>query len=271
MTTITNGSGVYATLGYSFSDPNNAIQPLSANTQTHLNTMPPFLSTWQAQDIAQNNVGSYFQNPVANSLISIGSSANSLFSSSNTSLNINYKVKANLANLTIACTNLVANMPTVINHADNLSGINAITQQNIPYYQNATSLGKTALYITNQTDGITNNSTILGSFGTILIGPQISIQANTLANDLITLTSNTLPNGYCLLSNTQIIQITSDVSNTNTLLINQRNQDVTFFNNLQTLVNNYNTTKQFNNLGQSQSYLLNNFIGTPKLISRINS
>ena len=85
MTTITNGSGVYATLGYSFSDPNNAIQPLSANTQTHLNTMPPFLSTWQAQDIAQNNVGSYFQNPVANSLISIGSSANSLFSSSNTS------------------------------------------------------------------------------------------------------------------------------------------------------------------------------------------
>jgi len=271
MTTITNGSGVYATLGYNFSDPNHYIQPLSADTQSHLNTMPPFLSTWQAQDIAQNNVGGYFQNPVANSLISIGSSANSLFSSANTSLNINYKVTANLINLTIACTNLIANIPTVINHADNLSGINAITQQNVPYYQNATSLGKTALYITNQTDGITNNSTILGSFGTILIGPQISTQANTLANDLITLTSNILPNGYCILSNTQIVQITSDVSNTNTLLTNQRNQDVTFFNNLQTLVNNYNNTKQFNNLGQSQSYLLNNFIGTSKLINRINS
>ena len=266
MALVNNATGVYATLGYSFSDPNNDVQMLTANTQAHLNTMPAVITTWQAQDIANNAVGGYFQNPVANSVISIGSSANSIYISANSVSN-----RANLNSIITASRSLAAVVPGFINHTDNLSGINPITQFTVPYYQNATSLGKTALYITNQTDGIVNNSPILGSFGSILIGPQISNQANTLANDLIIINNSITGTGQSNLTSIQITQIASDISNTTTLLSTQRTQDVTFFNNLQTLVNNYNTTKQFNNLGQSQSYLLNNFIGTPKLQTRINS
>jgi hypothetical protein len=69
----------------------------------------------------------------------------------------------------------------------------------------------------------------------------------------------------------QDTQINNDLSNLNTLLSTRQSSDVTFFQNLEALVNNYNTTKQLTNLGDTETYLLNNFVGTPKLISRINS
>jgi hypothetical protein len=59
MTTVANSTGVFATLQYSFDDPNGAVQIFSANTQAHLNTMPAFIESWQAQDIANNDVGGY--------------------------------------------------------------------------------------------------------------------------------------------------------------------------------------------------------------------
>ena len=40
MALVNNATGVYATLGYNFSDPNGAVQTLSASTQAHLNTIP---------------------------------------------------------------------------------------------------------------------------------------------------------------------------------------------------------------------------------------
>ena len=46
--------------------------------------------------------------------------------------------------------------------------------------------------------------------------------------------------------------------------------DKAFFLNLKNLITNYNTTKQYTNLGDSQNLLLNNYIGTDKLKSRIN-
>ena len=65
MALVNNATGVYATLGYNFNDPNSDVINLSANTVAHLNSMPAFIETWQAQDIANNTVGGYYQNPVA--------------------------------------------------------------------------------------------------------------------------------------------------------------------------------------------------------------
>jgi len=264
MTTVNNAVGVYNTLGYNFSDPNGYVQPLSNNTLSHLNSMPPFIETWQAQDILNNNVGGYFQNPVANSIISIGNSANSVLLSANSVVSLN-------AIVAIANT-ISSEVFSFLTHTNNLSGVNSWTGDNtVPYYQSATSVGRIALYVTNQTDGISNTSPVMGSFGSILIGPQLSNSANTLLADANTiihsintgrLTSN--------LTSAQIIQITQDFS-TAANLFGQQSKDVTFFNNVQNFITQYNSVKQFSNLGESQSYLLNNFIGTPKLQSRINS
>jgi predicted phage tail protein len=107
----------------------------------------------------------------------------------------------------------------------------------------------------------------MGSFTSILVGPQIYDAANTMSSDYIILDAGVTANN---LSNSQITQILSDIANTDTLLVTRENGDVTYFTNLVNFVNNYNAVKQFSNMGETQNYLLNNFIGTDKLKARIN-
>jgi hypothetical protein len=269
MALVNNATGVYTTLGYNFDDPNGYVQVLSEDTQSHLNSMPAFIQTWQAQDMANNTVNGYFQNPVTTYVQSIWDTANSIIS-------ITSLVEQLNSSIYVTATSLKATSNNFMNHTNRLSNITPYNGQDIvnPYYDTALSTGKSVLYITNQTDAIINTSPILGSFSSILIGPQISANANTIfpyiatINTSISLSNTTYSSN---LTNTQITNINNSLANVNTYLSGRQSADVTFYGNLQTLLNNYNTLKQFSNMGNTQSYLLNNFIGTPKLVSRINS
>lgn len=267
MTTVNNATGVYSTLNYNFNDPNGCVQSLSVDAQTHLNAMPPFIETWQAQDIASNSVGGYFQNPLSSYLNTIITVSGNLIDVANTANTNGY---ANALTILNAATLLLSESQSFLAHTNRLSGVTPYTGNDEvnPYYDTAMGYGKTALYITNQTDGITNTSPIMGSFTSLFIGPQVYSSANTLSTDLITLSNAVTAN---TLTNSQITQITLDITNTNTLLTTRQNADITFYGNLQTFVNKYSTVKQFSNMGESQTYLINNFIGTPKLLTRINS
>lgn len=267
MASVNNATGVYATLGYSFNDPNGNIQPLSKDAQTHLNAMPAFINSWQAQDIASNSVGGYFQNPLSSYLNTIITVSGNLIDVANTANTNGY---ANALTILNAATLLLSESQSFLAHTNRLSGVTPYTGNDEvnPYYDTAMGLGKTALYITNQTDNISNTSPILGSFTSLFVGPQIYSYANTLSADLIVLTNAVSAN---TLTGAQITQINTDITNTNSLLTTRQTADVTYYANLRTFVNNYNSVKQFSNMGDTQNYLLNNFIGTPKLISRINS
>jgi hypothetical protein len=271
MAQVNNATGVYATLGYNFSDPNGYVLSLSANAVSHLNAQPAFISTWQAQDIANNSVSGYFQNPVITYVNTILTTANTI------AANIAAANCAALATAQTACIALAATGVAFNAHTNRLSGITPFVGNDStnPYYSTAVSYGKTALYITNQTDNITNTSPIMGNFGSILIKPQISNQSNTIY-PYIVLIANSITGDPSVGQNTsltaaQINQIVSDISNTNTLLSSQQSKDITFYGKLKTFSDNYNTTRQFTNMGDTQTYLINNFIGTPKLITRINS
>ena len=124
------------------------------------------------------------------------------------------------------------------------------------------------MYITNQTENITNTSPILGSFTSILIGPQVGSANTVLANDLIILDNGVTANN---LTEAQISQILSDISNTNTLLVTRQAADVTYYTNLRSFVDEYNSVKKFTNMGETETYLVNNFVGTAKIKERINS
>ena len=267
MALVNNATGVYATLGYNFSDPNGDILSLSANTVAHLNSMPAFIESWQAQDIANNTVGGYYQNPVASNTSSIITISQTMITVANTG------ASQNIANcdLIVTAANTLANVATsFLAHTNRISGVTPFVGQDVenPYFDTAMGLGKTALYITNQTDNITNTSPILGSFTSVLIGPQVGSANTTLANDLIVLTAGVTAN---TLTDAQINQILSDISNTNTLLVTRQSADVTYYTNLRTFVDRYNTTKKFSNMGETETYLINNFIGTDKIKTRINS
>jgi hypothetical protein len=267
MASVNNATGVYATLGYNFSDPNGDVINLSANTVAHLNSMPAFIDTWQAQDIANNTVGGYYQNPVASNVSSIITISQTMITVANTGASQNI---ANCDLIITAANGLYNNATSFLAHTNRISGVTPFVGQEIdnPYYDTAMGIGKTALYITNQTDNITNTSPILGSFTSILIGPQIATANTTLNSDLIVLTAGVTAN---TLTETQISQILSDISNTNTLLVTRQSADVTYYGNLRTFVDNYNIVKKFTNMGETETYLVNNFVGTNKIKERINS
>jgi hypothetical protein len=267
MALVNNATGVYATLGYNFNDPNSDVINLSANTVAHLNSMPAFIETWQAQDIANNAVGGYYQNPVASNTSSIITISQTMITVANTGASQNI---ANCDLIITAANNLYNNTNSFLAHTNRISGVTPFVGQDVenPYYDTAMGLGKTALYITNQTDNITNTSPILGSFTSILIGPQVDSANVTLANNLVTLTDGVAANN---LTEAQITQILSDISNTNTLLITRQNADVTYYTNLRSFVDKYNSVKKFSNMGETETYLVNNFVGTDKIKERINS
>lgn len=275
MAQVNNATGLYATLGYNFNDPNGQVRQFSANTQAVMTQFPPLIKSWQAQDIANNSVGNYFQNPVSTSVNSIITVSNQIYILANSvygNANSTYSQTADLSPLIPIANALTITASSFLVHTNKVSGVTSIngsTDANInPYYQTAVSYGKQVVYLTNQTDGVVNNSPIMGCMTSILIGPQVSANSNTLSSDYIILSNGISGN---TLSNAQVTQITTDLTNLNTLLSTRQTSDVTFFGKLQTLVNNYNTTKQFASMGETETYLVNNLIGTPSLVSKINS
>lgn len=263
---INNASGVYSTLGYNFSDPNGDVVNLSTQTQDHMNSMPAFIDAWQAKDVANHDVGGYFQNPVASNTNLIITTAQDLISMANTGSTANL---AGCDTIETTANALYSMAQNFLAHTNRLSGVTPFTGQDLvnPYYDTAMGLGKTALYITNQTDAITNTSPIMGSFTSILIGPQVGTYAVALQNILITLTAGVTAN---TLSPTEITQINTEITNATNYLSSRISADVTYYANLRAFVDNYNQVKQFSNMGETQTYLINNFIGTPKLLSRLN-
>jgi len=263
MAQVNNATGVYATLGYNFDDPNGDVQEFSANTQGVMNQFPPLIQSWQAQDIAQNNVSGYFQNPVSNVVNTIITVSQDMFTAAN-SANI-FTIANNASILTSAATSFLT-------HTNKVSGVTSIvgaTDTNVnPYYRTAVNYGKQAIYLTNQTDGVVNNSPIIGCMTSILVKPQISSRANTLSNNLIILNAAITANN---LTPTQETQINNDLANLNNFLVTRQTSDVTFFGNIISFVSKYNDTQQFALMGETETYLCNNLIGTPKLVSRINS
>lgn len=285
MATIENGSGVYATLGYNFSDPNHNVLPLSEATLNHMNVVPALVTTWQAQDIANNDIGGYYQNPVANTTQLINDTANSIvFYSTGV---ISADSVANAIFQQLAASTLPAEAQQYILHTNRLSGVSSyatdiqsgLDTSNKPYLTTAMSLGKSALYIVNQTDNIQNTSPIMGCFTSILVGPQLQDQSNVIfsypgliANSInIVLDGGGVATNVSNLTLAQVQAISNNVSNTVTLLNTRRVADETFYTNLQIFNTNFSQVSQFSNMGETQSYLVNNLIGTPKLLSRINS
>ena len=43
----------------------------------------------------------------------------------------------------------------------------------------------------------------------------------------------------------------------------RQSSDVTFYTNLKNMVNNFNIVKNYSNLGETEKFLIQNFIGTP--------
>ena len=289
MTTIANSAGVFARLGYNFDDPNETIQVFSDKTKAQLNAVPALLDSWAGKDLATSNVSGYYKNPLATDVQTISDSANSIVSlvtAANGLLGLTGTITTLFAN--IANTNLATVCQSYKLHTDRLSGVrnfdddvgaNTSAIYTSPYKDPAIGYGKSAMYIVNQTDGIVNTAPILGSFTSLFVGPQINANSSIIStyyniiNYSITVTTdgggNTIHTSN--LSQTVVTTIDNQMANTTIFLANRENHDKNYYANLKVVSEDYQELRKLQNLGESESTLIEDFIGTDKLLSRLNA
>lgn len=263
---------VYSRLGLNFDTTRfgsaQTLAPSAANTLNLIaNTAP--LKTWQTTDLSAGPVvrTNYFQNPTAGNVASMLISANSLYYSANSA---NDSVTQSLASsLTIELNNFKS-------HTDNISGVTVSNSQGIPSLNSAQNIGQLNMLTLSKSDGVSNTAPILGSFTSLFISDiltantiKLTYYANEYTNSLSlnVTTGNTTSN----LANSEIANIQNYIISTTNVLYNQRIQDWTFYQNSLQVSQDASFLQSFNSMGGTMTYLVNNVIGTPSLITKLTS
>jgi len=283
-------AGVYALLQFDTTDPiaNGAVEELSKSVQTQMKMMPKMIEPWQEADLISDEQEQYFVNPMANITNTIWSSANSCVAQSFNPLatagsggassywdaangniivtfsNPGVQSVMNVALMTVKelSTNVANNFMIHTNRISNVIPLDFdIT---LPHYETAIGYGKMVMYITNQTDNIQNNSPLIGSFSSLFL-------ANTLgdyANSFISINNiylGSIVSNVSSLSLTDANQFSNAANLVSSTMNTYRQKDTTFFQNSQMVVERYNDVSQFNRVGQTELFLINNYIGTQNL------
>jgi len=266
---------IFGRLGYDAANTANLVTPFSANVAYTMNAMPSLLSTWQTEDAANNNVNGYFQNPVGTVNQQIWSVANSIIAITG--------VSSALPTISSSANTLYNSSNSFFSHTNRLSGVSGydLNDPTLPTYKSAIGISKVVMMIVTKSDNIQNNAPMMGCFTSLTIANNLTVSyntistyANTIRNSISSSSDGGDPPTITYSSNLTPTQITTIVNNLNStinLMDSRRNGDVNFYYNSQSVVHDFNQLKQFTNSGQTELYLINNYIGTDKLKTRINS
>ena len=254
---------------------NNVVQ-FSNNTTNYLNTIPSIVNNWQAQDIANGDVGGYHVNPLANVILYIEATENQIVTvcSLITSL-------ATISTTAVTAANSANNF---FAHTQRLSGVVQVQNDllvNLPHYDTAVQYGKTIIYLANKNNeafgvNVNDNTPIIGNFTSLFTGNDLNNMAIMVTNDLHTIQHSITTSGgdYIVttsnLTPTQISTITANLISISSFMDSRRSNDEIFFQTEQQIVLNFNSVRKYSNMGSTELYLINNFVGSDKLKQRIN-
>lgn len=263
-------SSVFARLQYNFDDTKfgGAIY-LTDGAKNYLNAAPATVTSWQQEDMANNVVSRsrYYKNPHADVIITLTSNVTTM----NTLVGVDPantfpSAQSSIVTFQTSLTNFGIELSKFKSHVDNISGLTTATENSdtIPTLDLATALGQQVLRITNVTDDIANATPMLGSFTSLFIGDELSSNNTTIYNDRITL-NGTFSGGLSNATNSQINTMISHITTANTMIATRRLADWTFYTQSRAIVDNYNFVSRFNAMGNTQTNLVNNYIGTDLL------
>ena len=273
-------ASIYGRLGYNFTPANTAILEISEGAKSQLNSMPKLLKDWQITDIANSDTGGYYKNPVANSCAALTVNVSAIFSAANNDpVNtwINFAEAITLQNV---ANNFLIELNTAnnsfVSHTNNVSGVNPITTageavNEFPFFDTATALGRMLIFLTHESDGILNSSPIIGSMTSILIDEELQANSTIIYNDFQKINNSFAGNGIYTISSSDINVIISHIQTANNLITTRRDSDYTFYNNVRSVVNDYGQVGRFSNMGEVNRNLVIDYVGTDKIVSRLNS
>jgi len=279
----------------------NGIIEFSSNVLAHMNAIPKLLDDWQFEDLANDDVNGYFRNPVANvtsNFISVCGSLVSLLSavpSTNTTA-----VQGSTGAITTLFTNINSlsanvagfNGTEFLEHTNRISGVTPIAASPsssgrdtalLPHYDTAMATGQLMMYLTYQSEGVQNNSPIMNNFTSIVIEEDLnSLYSNissyyTTISNSITVTgggTDALTDPYVRTSNLSSEVVTDMYNNIQTIdntLAEKRNNDEVYYTTSRQVSQDFNELRKFNNMGATANNLIQNYIGSDKLLTRLNS
>ena len=258
-------------LEYSFTPANsNVIIEFSNSTIQMMNTLSLLIPEWGYNDIKNQNVSGYLANPVSNITNSILSIVNTISTSTS---NVPNMVQVSSAANT--CINAVTNF---FQHTQRLSAQDEPDANTaaLPHYDTAVGIGKTIAFMTFQADQSANGATILGSFTSILVEPELTDLVSTIVDfpDSIDGSISYNPLSFQMESNLSTgtkQQISNTINNITTFVDTRRTHDETFYDNSRTVLDQYNEIKRYVWVGETEDFLLQQYLGTEKLLSRLNT
>lgn len=261
-------SSIFGRLSFNF-DTNRFgdAQYLSPAAKAYLNAAPIQLASWQQSDIANGNVQTtnYYKNPLANDCTLLIANTSNIISFV-TTVPFDFDSGSN-AILFSAATNLQTQLNSFLSHTNNVSGVTLMTSNTdtIPSLESASSIGNYLLRIVSVSDDIQNTTPLLGSLTSLFIGPEVNSNVAIVNTALQLLNSSIAANGNCFLSSVQVITISNTLNVLNTFVSYRRVSDWNFFANATNIVMDTVKLSTFNNMGNTQMYLVNNLIGTDQL------
>lgn len=267
---------IYSRLGLDFDRTKfgGALYLSSAASNT-LNTFTTSLTSQQISDIANGSISStnYYQNPV---------STVCSYLTANTTLIRNFCVNdpantfplatAAAKNLANTANNLLIQVLDFKSHTDNMSGLHVQTSNNdtivdsanIPHYEAAITQGTDLVTLLYTTENVQNTEAMLGCFTSIFINEELVANNSLVKNSYITIT-NSYNGSNSNLTTTQINSLISNLESVNTYMYTRRTSDWNFFKKQKEILNDYYHVARFSSIGNTQNYLIQNYIGTDAL------
>lgn len=276
---------IYARLGLNFDTSRfGDAADLSQNASNTLNLIVENtggkLKDWQLNalnsgplnrsDLYVNRANTFIQLMLANT--------NNIYINANTTNNFTLRDIAN---------NLIIQLNEFKYHTDNISGVAVATEDaaganvavDVPTLASAENIGQLNMMTLARTDGVQNTTAILGSFTSLFIQDELSANANTIStyDKQFAGSINLVPDGLggyvytSNLSNSQITVIENYLSNTQNLIYDRRMSDWNFYANSVQLSQEVQLLQEFESMGGTMTYLVENVIGTANLKSYLNS
>lgn len=269
-------SSIFARTGFNFDTTKfGAANEWSDGVKSFMGSSPPPLEPWQLNDMANADVDGYYVNPMTPLVDSLTITVSGIYEIVNVT-----SFSVNVSSIFATANTCLTELPLFQTHTDYLSGVNTenLDPRNQPDLRLGMAVGRQVLAVTSSYDNIQNNSPIYGSFTSLFVKDDMTTSNTALAQDLIVLQSTISTSGsgteespYVYTSNLTAAQANTLSQDLNFLYgsLVRRQADIAYYQNSYTLIKEYQQLEEFNGMGNSQKFLVNNLIGSDKLKTRL--
>lgn len=281
-------------LGYNFDPADDTILQLSPEVLDQLRRMPRLFKDWQAEDIRNGNVGSYYRNPVGDSVttinrvleeiktkILISPGGETVFTGEDSYITQPVYVSP-LEPIYTEANFASAEGPEFLSHTNRLSNVEELNFENAnsPHYIQCSGLAKILTFMCYQVDGTETAEPSIGFFTSLLVAEEINAFKNTIITypsliensiEVITVVVFTGEDSYetstkvSNLSSAQIESMVNTIRSIKILFQSRRTHDENYYRKALDITKEQKIFTNMNRGGEFDELLINDFIGTQKL------